>query len=262
MKKDVIIFLIIGLASGIVGFLAYKQAETEDLKNKKDIQQIELSYKDLKELISYVPYDLYNNYNPYENDCSVDKVSDEILIANALNKLSANECTESNECSKDGKKNVAVLDVTANGYYSLASVKDLVKTMYNKDLENVKETTGWDSIYNSTAGKFALVDGLFLRVGDNEVPWGINHYNLISAYGATTEEIIIFDYAGYGNQNRYSVMDYKTDLEIDTNFVYFDKVFNSYAKNLFIEKRGEFPKYKHIFKKGENGYYWLETKNV
>lgn len=262
MKKNVIIFLIIILASVIVGFLAYNQAKTQDLENKKDIKEIELSYEDLKELISYVPYDLYNNYNSYENDCMVDKVSEEILIAMALNKLSASECLENADCSKLEKKKVQALEVEATGYYSFSSVKDLVKTMYNKDLENVKETTSWDSVYNSTAGKFALVDGFFLRVGDNEVPWGINHYNLISAYAATTEEIIIFDYAGYGNQNRYAVMDYKTDKEIDTNFNYFDKVFKNYAKNLFIEKRKEFPKYKHIFKKGENGYYWLETKNV
>lgn len=257
MKKDILLFTIIIIASFITGFLKYNHLSQSE--EKKEIIPVELSYQELKKYIEYVPIEKYYNFNPYTENINISNIGDNILIAIALDKAATNECTDKVKCGENMDKKVKSLDTIYSKYYSLDYINSILKEMYNYELKDLKETTNIDNVYNSSVGKYAYEEGYFYKVGDTKTNTKLFHRNLITAYGATNEELIIEEYAGYGDELDFSIKDYRNDKSIDINYDYYDQ-FEKFIHNFFIEQRKEFTKYRHTFKKSESGYCWVKTE--
>lgn len=258
MKKDILIFSIIVLFSVFTGFETYKILSQKE--EKIEIIPVELSYQELKVFTEYIPIESFYNFNPYKEDISANNIGDNIFIAIALEKAANKECSDSSLCGENMTKKVKSLDTIYSKYYSIDYINSILKEMYNYELEDLKETTNEEGIYNSSVGKFAYEEGFFYKVGDNKnTNDNIFHRNLITAYGANNMELIIEEYAGYGDKEDFSIKDYREDKSIDINFDYYDQ-YEKFIHNFFIEQRHEFTKYRHTFKRSESGYYWVKTE--
>lgn len=256
MKKDILLFAIIILISIGASFLTYNILAKN---GKEDIINLELTYAELKHYITYVPIDQYNNFNPYNEDTNINNIGSNVLISIALQKASQEECLDATKCGDNLDKKVNNLDIVYSKYYSFDYINNILKEMYNYELKDLNETTTSETTYNSSAGRFAYENNFFYKVGDTTVSNQNIHRNLITGYSANNKYLIIEEYAGYADKYDFALKDYRSDKIVEINYDYYDQ-FESHIHNFFINKRQEFTKYRHIYKKGEHGYYWYSTK--
>lgn len=258
MKKDILLFLTIILISIGAYFLTYNILSNSE---KEEIVNVELTYEELKHYITYVPIDQYNNFNPYNEDTNINNIGPNVLISFALQKASQIECSDTTKCGDNLDKKVKNLDVIYSKYYSLDYINSILKEMYDYELKDLNETTTSENTYNSSAGRFAFEDNFFYKVGDTTLSNSNIHRNLITGYSANNKYLIIEEYAGYGDESDFALKDYRNDKIVEINYDFYDQ-FENYIHNFFINKRQEFTKYRHTYKKGEQGYYWYSSKAI
>lgn len=203
--------------------------------------EITLTNEEIEEYLSYVPDSITDtDQSVYYNPNNVEDMDEKLLLGATLNYIQNSKQEELEYYSKDEVENY---------YYKL----------YNKrlsdiqlDTENAATSFNCISYYYDNEGKFIPYGGC-----------GIDYVtiNSIESYKVTNDELIIYEYYTRifqdldsigSNEDTVDFNDYsgwKTGVQISGT-----------VQEYFENHKTEFTKYKHTFKKGNNGYYWYSTE--
>lgn len=219
---------------------------------------------EISNYLSYIPYYLPLDYTAYFEDSNVEDIDQSVLIAMALsqgvNNLYAGECN-GEECggSEDNPIEIKYLyddieePVYGLYYFTLEYINNILETMYNIRLSNLEETTSWDNIYAGAHGGFAFQNNYFLMCsGGIGQSW--YHVGFVDDWKIENSELIIYEIAAYRDTYLSLLKDYRNDYEITI-----DAYFPDEALNALRDNSEHFTRYKHVFKKNDNGYYWYST---
>jgi len=241
----VLIMILVGvIASGTTYILMKDNNKTEVKENNKEQdnkenetkeEKITLTESELKEYLSYVPTNdvLDNKYSTVTN------TDNKILLGTILFNLTLD--------ADDG----AIIA-------SLSKADELMQKMYNQKLGNYSdsyENGEWKN-YVATYASFCYTkeDNNFIV---NYCSSGSETFNLIESYEAKYDLLYIYSYHAYDSNEE--IADYYNGYKASVNITDdYNNSFNNYLK----ENKGKFTKYKHIFKKNENGYYWYSTEVI
>ncbi len=243
-----------------------KEQDNQPTENIKP-ETITLKEEELKKYLGYVPNYQYVDdmivYNYQKKD--LNNIGEKTLIAIALSEARY-ECGEKAKLDHQKhcimKKKIKYLYDDEGEFeteaYTFDEIKKIMLKMYNYQINNLAETTSWDTTYSGAASGFAYQDGYFLMVasglGDTN-----NYLSEISKYEATKDELTIWEHRSYYDWNTYSnnyvLMDYlkKKMGEFKTE---------EETQEYFKHNQDKFTEYKHIFKKNSTGYYWYSTEAV
>lgn len=295
--KTVTIIILILIILGLGGYIAYDKLiieknapQTEKTEEKNEnIEENKLNDEDIKAYLEYIPFENDDNvllcsWNPTkgyncENEvkyldayssskATKEEISDELMLRMAIYKseeLDMSEFFESDFdlCGEDenGNKRSCMM----GQYYSANDVINNIKKMYNRNVEPKDFSAGGCQVYYKNDA-FAVG----CSAGNNP-PAKINK---IDSYEIKDDELLIYEKALFiyeltTKTNNFIDITLQTAYKED-NIIKSFNVENYDANNISTEAK-EFAednldsanKYKHTFKKNNNGeYYWYSTEIV
>jgi len=253
-----IIFVILTLVLG--GFILYDKIlsnENPDVNNNSNsvtdnnttettIDNIEIKNSKVKELYNYVQANLNSNYvclgyfyqNPFKNHTLEDKIS-LVLINYASNykkKIDDNFLQKISQNERDLVKN------SSEYYIDIDDVKEGMKLIFNIDVEKFNDDSNYAWDYRSDANAFIEIMG---GGGYNAEP-----IQQIIEYNELNDEInltVVKAELGY-DDNVYRYVN-------ETNTLVYENATDNFK--FTKENINKFPQLKYIFKKNDNGKYYV-----
>ena len=210
------------------------------------LDKVEIKNSEVKELYKYVEANIHSNYvclgyfyqNPFENHTLKDKVS-LVLMNYGYNKYEKEIDDEFlKKISPSDREHIKVNRVC---YIDADIIKNGMKIIFNIDISNFEETNYYNWEYRKDVDAFLLVGGggtypAFLVQQIIEYNELDNEINLIVAKAEIDDDNI---YRYVNNQDSLVYENYNGDFK-------FTK-----------ENVNKFPQLKYVFKKNENGNYYV-----
>ncbi len=301
MKKNTMIYIIITiLACALTGTITYmfvnnkdNKSEIKENKNNSNHQNnneennsnqnnkeevITLNEKELEEYLNYIPIDISGGVykKGYSNIQNIDKyLLLEHLVTNIINKenynFKNNKTIKHNFeiiCNEDStyfidycpeEKDALDTFLTTESYISLNYINSKSKKMYNKELTGFQNTKPSDKAITIGGLLYYYYNDNFIQYSGGNDDISIVH--LIDKYNATDKELNIYEYVAKST-SEYDIENIQALEDIDSGYSINIDNKNVNLQQILKENKNKFTKYKHIFKKGVNGYYWYSTEIV
>lgn len=239
-----------------------EENSNSDLEDNQNVEDSEIA-----NYLSYIPHYLPLDYSVYFENANIEDVDQSVLIAMALgvgmNNYDAKRCSV-DQCGYYLDNPIAIKylyddfeePVYGLYYFTLEYINNILESMYNIRLSNLEETTSWDNVYAGYHGGFAFQDDYFLNcssgIGENRY-----HVGFVDDWKIENSELIIYEIAAYRDTYTQTLTDYRNGYEITI-----DAYFPDEALNTLRDNSEHFTRYKHVFKKNDNGYYWYSTEAI
>lgn len=242
---------------------------TDDEENNNFVLGEDQNDKDseISNYLSYIPYYLPLDYSVYFEDSNVENINQNILIAMALgvgmDDYDAKRCNV-DQCGYylDNPIEIRYLyddiegPVYGSYYFTLEYINNILETMYNTHLNNLEETISWDNVYAGAYGGFAFQNDYFLMcsggIGESRY-----HVGFVDDWEIENNELVVYETAAYRDTYTQTLTDYRNGYEKTI-----DAYFPDEALNALRDNSKYFTRYKHVFKKNDNGYYWYSTEAI
>lgn len=287
--------ILIGIISAGTTYIIMKNNDKREIKEndnktnnneENNNQDIALDEKELELYLSYIPFldavlpvdeesEQYEDaYNGKKN--TIDNINNEILLYKAYRKT--DEYIFSKEEDIPILNNLEICDFKPcklAQYYKEADINKNLLNMYNKKSVDIKVLSipGGGLFYQKPyyAEHWGASSSVYNKINKNIKGEKINDYIIIE------EEALFTRFADYDKDvkqidNKTPIKIYKNTFDMKNNkdvlnksIIYID---NNDIKDGLITKKFidlnnyVFTKYKHIFKKGINGYYWYSTEVI
>ncbi len=292
-----IIIILVGVISAGATYIIMKNNDKTDIKEnenkpnikednntKEEIEKITLTPKELEEYLSYIPLGDYLNYEnltkgAYDlKSVNINTIDKNLLISLIISKYGSEYNFNKN---KEVKVNNDIMcevggcyeeNATTKNYYPLSYLNPKIKKIYNSEITNLKNAVKVSDSLNFRGMCYYYDTGNFIPCGGGENNRLIVNY--IDEYNATKEELIIYEYAveclselntETGEENNYILnmsTNTKTNVNSITNNINDNDQYQEQIKKYLKENKSKFTKYKHTFKKSNDGYYWYSTESI
>ncbi len=253
-----------------------KEQDNQPTENIKP-ETITLKEEELKKYLSYIPNGDYLNNNEFitgaynQSNINLNNINKNLFLAKAIKLNDENYNYESNQ---EIKMNSDIMceavecvgdNATTKNYYPLTFINSKLKEMYNYELTDLQNAATYEDTLNIGGMCYYYDNGNFIKCGGGNSTISTKA-SLLDSYEATSDELIIYEYAAnfYLNNDPngsslWILEDYYNNHKIEIK----DKNIDSSYANKYLEKyKNDFKKYKHTFKKNSLGYYWYSTEVV
>ena len=268
MKKYYILVVILFfIVVGEVIFLFTNNNKKIERENSYTNNIKEIEVREISKYLSYVPYYLPLDFSAYDEDVSIDDIGQNVLIAMALTRGMDNYYA--GKCDKVGcgyylDNPIEIQYLYENSeepvyglyYFTLDYINNLLDEMYHIQLSNLEESTSWENTYAGAYGTFALQNDYFL-MSSSGIGESMYHVGFVSDWIEEDNELIIYEVGAYQDTYTHTLNDYHNGYEI-----VIDAYDDTLDKEILKENQSSFTHYKHVFKKGDKGYFWYSTEAI
>ncbi len=219
---------------------------------EKDIEELNIKSSLVTQLYGYIPqYDVdipqENAYQSYKT--SVDSLQNAFLLANAFRRITiSNEDKEVVEGNYD------------SGWFKFKPeiLQAEVKKLYGKELPNESFSIDSSSSCLFEDGKYQYGYGGMSGMGSENVRKITKAY-IMEDNLYIEDEYLYIENIGFGDETGTFIYETSDKSNLVAKYSFEEKL----AGNTIVENLNNMKKYKHTFKKGQDGeYYWVSSEPI